>query len=235
MEQLTFLRSSEPKYSRIDDISASTRQRQSERQRCTRSIIYALVILWNTLLIAGAIYGIRSLLTGPKSLRTISCYCGSTLAEARALGCQFDTLSASWLPAQCRDNELTAEFDKAGPGGKWEYWADMTKTRELTPDEVGELAGRREDQAYVWVSWGWHVSHCSFYWRKQIRMAERGLRIERRYSDESHIAHCQEAFLARDPLDAVITTAHVRLGGDDINTEMSDKTVEEHQHGHGNT
>jgi len=166
-------------------------------------------------------------------MRSVSCHCGSSISEALSLECQFDTVSASWLPAQCRDDELTAEFDRAGPGGKWEYWADMAMTRQLKPEQVGALVDKPEDEAYVWVSWGWHVSHCSFYWRKQVRMAERGLRIERRYSDKSHVAHCQQVFMARDPLDAVITTAHVRLGGDDVNTGMLEERPKEHGHGHG--
>jgi len=106
-------------------------------------------------------------------MRSVSCHCGSSISEALSLECQFDTVSASWLPAQCRDDELAAEFDRAGPGGKWEYWADMAMTRQLKPEQVGALVDKLEDEAYVWVSWGWHVSHCSFYWRKQVRMAER--------------------------------------------------------------
>jgi len=39
--------------------------------------------------------------------------------------------------------------------------------------------------------------------------------------------------MARDPLDAVITTAHVRLGGDDVNTGMLEERPKEHGHGHG--
>lgn len=232
MEGRSFLRSSEPKYSQLDDSPPTTRNRRGRPAKWTRSAVYALAIVWNILLMAGCIYGIRAFLGPNRVLRTVSCDCGSTLEEARSLGCRFDTLSASWLPAQCRDDELTAEFDRAGPGEKWDYWADMAMTIRLTPGQVGELAAKQEDQAYVWVSWGWHVSHCSFYWRKQSRMAERGLRVERRYSDESHIAHCHEAFLARDPLDEVSTRARVRIGGDDINTSMLLERGEGHSHGH---
>lgn len=67
-----------------------------------------------------------------------SCYCGNSTAEARTLGCEYDPLSAAWLPAHCRDDDLTAEFmnDKDGP---WEYWADHDHQKPLTLLEVGEL------------------------------------------------------------------------------------------------
>lgn len=53
----------------------------------------------------------------------MTCSCGKSVAEAIANGCKYDLLASAWLPEQCRDDELTAEFNKAGPGpnGEWTY------------------------------------------------------------------------------------------------------------------
>ena len=235
----TLRRVTEQKYTLLNDNNVSTpiQSRRDRQSRWRQRAFYSLVIAWNIGLIWGCVYGIHAfylIKTGSSpspALRSISCSCGSTLAEAKAMGCKFDTLSASWLPDHCRDDELTEEFNKAGPGpgGEWEYWADMEGTMRLTPEQVGEIAAKPVHEAFVWVSWGWHVSHCSYYWRKQFRMAEKGMRVEQRYAPESHVAHCQKAFLVRDPLEDVGTRAQVYLGGDN---EVAAKPQHDHHHHH---
>jgi hypothetical protein len=44
------------------------------------------------------------------------CDCGLDLGTAEAHGYIYDHLATAWLPAHCRDDELTANFDCAGPG-----------------------------------------------------------------------------------------------------------------------
>lgn len=53
----------------------------------------------------------------------VSCSCGESVAEAISRGCKYDLLASAWLPKQCRDDELSAEFDRSGPGldGEWTY------------------------------------------------------------------------------------------------------------------
>ncbi|KAG5980404.1 hypothetical protein E4U55_004071 [Claviceps digitariae] len=176
----------------------------------------ALLIILNMMTLAWAAYGIRYHLYPDVStgIPTMSCDCGTTINEAVKLGCKFDTLSASWLPLRCRDDELTAEFDRSGPDGQWTYWADREQTRSLTIEQVGALAVNPSQQAQVWTTFGWHVTHCSFYWRKEHRMRMRGLQVEGRYNKESHIKHCHMAFMARTPLNVTNTMAFISLGGD---------------------
>lgn len=54
------------------------------------------------------------------------CDCGKTIEEAQRRECKYDALATAWLPSYCRDDELTAEFERAGPGpdGAWNYFAD---------------------------------------------------------------------------------------------------------------
>ncbi|CAD0085541.1 unnamed protein product [Aureobasidium mustum] len=72
----------------------------------------------------------------------VDCDCGSSIKEAEAKGCRFDSLAVSWLPPLCRDDKLLDEFERAGPGpeGAWLYYADSEATKPMTLDEVASLA-----------------------------------------------------------------------------------------------
>lgn len=96
----------------------------------------------------------------------------TTIQEARALDCVFDMLSLSWLPPTCLDDALTQEFATSGPGpdGEWDYWADANRSSPLTLEEVAALAWRTE--GIVYTTMGFHVQHCSYYWRKYWRVVK---------------------------------------------------------------
>lgn len=124
-----------------------------------------------------------------------SCDCGHSVAEALTLGCKYDSLAAAWLPAHCRDDELTAEFEQAGdgPNGSWTYWADTKHTQVVGLDEIAAMA---DDPARRFhMSSHWHVVHCIFYWRKEHRARFNGKMVEPRSDNEKHIKHCGKIFL----------------------------------------
>ncbi|KAI1182815.1 hypothetical protein F5B17DRAFT_418752 [Nemania serpens] len=133
--------------------------------------------------------------TLPHSLN--DCYCGVTIEEALSLNCIYDALSTAWLPPYCRDDELTEDFDRAGPGanGSWEYFADPDGTVPLSLHEVGLLG---ETGGTFWVSRDWHIAHCLFYWQKYYRMRTTNVIMEKRFDSLHHIQHCTK--LARNPV-----------------------------------
>lgn len=148
--------------------------------------------------------------------RVSNCSCGATIQEARALDCTFDVLSLAWLPPSCIDAALTHEFATSGPGpdGAWDYWAHPNGTTPIALDEVAALAGRPDGTVYT--SLGFHVLHCSFYWRKQWRLINgvgAALAMEARYARESHVEHCQKVFMMEGSREKGITEGLVRLGG----------------------
>ncbi|MCJ1478248.1 hypothetical protein MMC13_006925 [Lambiella insularis] len=142
----------------------------------------------------------------------LSCNCGTSLHDALAMNCQYDTLASAWLPPHCRDDELTALFDRAGPGpnGAWAYYADQNGTQPLTVDEVARLPlGTNR-----WSTFEWHVAHCFFVWRKQYRARFRPNIVEGKYDNEFHITHCAKEFLRRNPLQMITTFAGTDLQAD---------------------
>ena len=152
--------------------------------------------------------------------QAVSCHCGSNIIEAKSLGCKYDSLSLSWLPAQCRDDDLTAEFEHAGPNpdGSWPYYADKAANVSISIEEVAQLADLPRSQAVFYTTTGWHVAHCAFYWRKEYRMRAKGSMMESRYDKESHIKHCYMAFMSEDAKHEVNVASPVWLGGDELET-----------------
>ncbi|KAI1169584.1 hypothetical protein F4777DRAFT_596571 [Nemania sp. FL0916] len=146
-----------------------------------------------TLLILAIVAIVAAISIRQESARD-SCDCGSSTATARALGCEYDTLAAAWLPQHCIDKELTREFDRAGDraNGTWGYFADSKFNHELTIDEVAALADVPD--ALIYMTPRWHAVHCLFYWRKQVRRQFTGVTIEPRFNTEGHAKHCWKVF-----------------------------------------
>lgn len=91
------------------------------------------------------------------------CYCGTSTAQAKALGCEFDPMAPAWLPAECRHQELTAAFVTAGslhePEGRWRYFSDQNMTNEVSTAQVAAMADTGDA---FYASYNWHVMHCMF-------------------------------------------------------------------------
>jgi hypothetical protein len=124
-----------------------------------------------------------------------SCDCGKSIEEAVALGCKYDSLAAAWLPEHCRDDELTEEFERSGPGvdGKWTYWTDSAHTKEISVEEIAKMAGDPNGRFHM--TGHWHVVHCIFYWRKEHRARFNGKMVEPRSDSEGHVKHCGNIIL----------------------------------------
>ena len=149
--------------------------------------------------------------------QSLSCSCGGTTTEeAERRGCIFTPLAISWLPPHCIDMELSDEFDRSGDGlnGEWEYWADPHRGRALNRTEVGLLAN--SETGYFYSTQNWHITHCTFTWRKHYRSkTETGVTIERRSNGLDHIAHCESIFRIRGGLFDILTVAGIALDADD--------------------
>jgi hypothetical protein len=62
-----------------------------------------------------------------------------------------------------------------------------------------------------WSTREWHVYHCDYYWRKELRLRTSGSLMEDRYSGVKHPGHCMDVFLDDRPLDAIAVKARVVL------------------------
>ena len=179
----------------------------------SRLVAYA----WRTATVCLALLGVFSLF--PQVLQRInppkevSCSCGNSIAEAESLDCRYDPIAAAWLPPACRDDELTEAFNHAGPApdGSWYYYTDWDKTDTLNLTQVAGLAANR---GHFFSTHEWHIAHCTWTWRKQVRAAETGITIEKRARGVGHVGHCEMMFKKRDALDDVVTGSGVSLNAD---------------------
>ena len=139
-------------------------------------------------------------------VKPLLCNCGNSIAEAKSRGCRFDALSTAWLPPECIDEELSAEFDKAGlgPNGTWLYYTDHNKTGVYTLDEIAMLADKptMEEKSY-WMTTDWHTAHCLYYWKKSARQRATGVSIEQNFDNNEHVNHCVFEYLKRREMDTV--------------------------------
>jgi hypothetical protein len=173
----------------IDDMANEKSNHAGFTHRGGRMLLLRNLLILGLAFCGAVMLGLRTFSAIKQATTTpISCDCGRSIAEAEAMGCKYDTMAASWLTEACRDDELSAEFDKAGPGpgGKWYYWADSNKSRELSIHELSHIA----DIPYgvFYTESAWHVAHCTYYWRKQWR----GIAYLPPESTYGHIVHCEK-------------------------------------------
>ncbi|KAK1760001.1 hypothetical protein QBC47DRAFT_357812 [Echria macrotheca] len=109
--------------------------------------------------------------------------CGSTAAEARSMGCKFQTWTYSWVPAPCWDAELNTDFIAVHEQYALPYYEDRNGTTEVAFDDV--YTG---DLPLLYTVWGSHFWHCAFLMRKFFR---RRARFTEATWDYDHAKHCQ--------------------------------------------
>ncbi|KAK0622492.1 hypothetical protein B0T14DRAFT_513942 [Immersiella caudata] len=110
--------------------------------------------------------------------------CGNTTTAARALGCHFDPMSFSWLPPQCYDANLTAQFLSIHA---WQWFSTPERKEEVSNDAV-----LRGDHEYLYVSWEYHKLHCTYMWRKMHRAMLGVMDLDGYVGNYRHTEHCED-------------------------------------------
>ena len=204
-----------------DEVLNSQRQHRQQRMASWK-ILTCLFATWGVLSLFLSVYQAIFLLPPPSTRdvyrpetlppRTNLCECGQTAEEALTLNCIYDSLSTAWLPPHCRDDELTAEFDRSGPGvdGKWTYFADENGTVPLSKVDLAALGPAG---GAFWTSRDWHVAHCLFYWLKYKRMSQTGAVMEARFDTVKHIKHCSRLARRHTPDYFFLIEVPVRMNG----------------------
>lgn len=126
--------------------------------------------------------------------------CGTTPAEARALGCRFELHNFAWVPPACYDEALVAPWDAR------EEWVFATQGVGTGIDENQRFYTRAEaasgDLASAWVPWAQHMSHCGLVFQKFQRAVRAGWQLDNWTSSYAHTAHCASNmelwFVAKD-------------------------------------
>jgi hypothetical protein len=144
-------------------------------------VVFGGAMLRQKLHIAGTMGPTRTIPNVPIPIT----HCGGTPAEARALGCIFESNNLAWVPPQCYDRELGDEWD-AKP---WLYAYGDNK--EIVSQELV----LRGDFDYVFVTWGQHIAHCALMVRKFQRAVFHNWPMDNWTSSIAHTDHCAGSFV----------------------------------------
>jgi hypothetical protein len=122
--------------------------------------------------------------------------CGENTESANERGCSFDQISFAWQTPECFDAPLVAEF------AAWEDWTFYTESGGNTTIPRSEaLLGKRT----LYVSWRYHMVHCTFIWKQMHRAYERGW-IDSHIHDYNHTLHCGRILLEKGHMDDEVIT-----------------------------
>jgi hypothetical protein len=113
--------------------------------------------------------------------------CGTTAAEARARGCQFEMTGFAWLPKECLDPTVETEFLEIDI----HYYRDSNYTQEAPLEEV-----RRGDGHGYFVRHDYHRAHCAFLLKKLHKAMSSGNKVDGLISSVHHTSHCVQMLLA---------------------------------------
>ncbi|OCL05576.1 hypothetical protein AOQ84DRAFT_273801, partial [Glonium stellatum] len=111
-----------------------------------------------------------------------SLHCGSSPAEAKALGCQYDVMIGSWLPAPCHDAELMEEYLKEA---NFKWYSDPDFQHEIPIEMM-----RAGDHGKIYTTEQEHTLHCSYVWVKQMRAVMNRKPMDDLSARYNHTRHC---------------------------------------------
>jgi len=98
--------------------------------------------------------------------------CGNDANTARSLGCNFDPLTFAWLPPQCYNYNLTAEFLQLQD---WQWWRQREDGSRRQLSLINVMQGSDET---LYVTWDYHRQHCAYLWLKMHQAIMEGAPID---------------------------------------------------------
>jgi|SRR3569833_1057220 len=173
----------------IED-SSSNETLQSPKAASRRLVWYLILALAGFSLLTVFVFTPR-----PQSQEThrqarASMPCGNSSTEALGNGCIFDIMSFTWSHPQCFDEELMSDFLKYK---QWTWWFDAEGEKPVPWSHVS--AGHHPQ---LYVTWEYHLAHCTFMWRKMHRAIAAGKPLDSYVGNIHHTLHCGEMLLDRE-------------------------------------
>lgn len=120
-------------------------------------------------------------------------HCGSTPAEARALGCEFQLWDFAWTPKPCCDQVIENEYLDARD---WGYYLDKEGKEEV------DIAVAQSGDYVIWTTVGQHYWHCASTVMKYVRdravnSSSLALTDTEAEPGAPHLEHCLGSMIAR--------------------------------------
>lgn len=152
---------------------------------------FAMVVLVLTI----GTSAVTSTLMINKSVRSSSVRtqnCGNSSEEARSQGCYFDVISFTWSQPSCFDKTLMENFLSLQ---NWTWFRNPEDIPGI-PVPFDEVSAGRHSSLYV--TWEYHITHCTFMWKKMHRAIMTGRPLDSYVNNIKHTEHCEEILLDRE-------------------------------------
>jgi hypothetical protein len=117
-------------------------------------------------------------------------HCGNSAQEALQNNCVLDFIAGAWVPRECYDAELEAEFLQLK---NWRWYADNDGEHELSIESIRQNGGPNP----IFVTLEYHWVHCSYTWRKLHRSRIFQTPIDTHIGEYEHTAHCATGLAAQ--------------------------------------
>lgn len=114
--------------------------------------------------------------------------CGSSAAEARALGCRFNQLTWAWLPPNC-PMYANSQFQEAE---EWIYWEDLDQTKAVGEDVWEEVL---DGDRLIFSELREHATHCVYYFLSVSQAIRDGTPYYDKMVEYEHHQHCADMLL----------------------------------------
>lgn len=176
------------------DNSAEVTNAKKDILRLLCSTLFPLILL-----LIGGLWIFQTILASAEVTNSTSAFlsCGTTAAEAKTQGCQFDLLTYMWQPEECIEKETATEFEE------WVHSADRrfgsfpffaNRSGEERIKNVEELSERVGTPTYTTQEE--HLGHCIFWLRRLERIKQSNMR-HNDVGQASHVVHCTGELLQR--------------------------------------
>jgi hypothetical protein len=115
--------------------------------------------------------------------------CGKNAAEARARGCHFDIMVASWVRPECWDRQLHHDYVHRGVHEQnWTFWREPEALSHVELEEV-----QKGEWTELHVTASYHYAHCAYFWDRQwaqFRLGGTSVVLDERTRKDGHTQHC---------------------------------------------
>lgn len=111
-------------------------------------------------------------------------HCGPSVTDATSRGCRFSAVLHAWLPPDCITQGDTRDDIDMYMSANWRWYMD--NETEVSHEVVG-----RGELPYIWTSFGWHVTHCAYVWKRLHRSVMEGRsKVDAYTASFGHTEHC---------------------------------------------
>jgi hypothetical protein len=100
--------------------------------------------------------------------------------------CIFEEVNMLWMPKECYDEDLDQEFR----GEQFKYYTTVTGDTEVDFKSASTMIG-----SDIYVSSQWHLTHCTYLWKKLHRAARDNRPMDDNLDSYEHTVHCSKMLL----------------------------------------